>query len=188
MSERNKSRLVVDASVAKGSNDRMFNPMSDLPGDLNRQCLIAIREEKHVAVFNSQLEVEWSNHASPFAKRWLGDMVGKEKVLQEEGEQFRELESPARAALGSDEERNALSKDFHLVRSAMATDRIIVSNERRFPAFLVRASEAVIELRELHYASPLHDGDACRLWIKSGARRVAIRKVAAWIAKGGSSD
>jgi hypothetical protein len=50
MNKWNNKQLVLDASVALGSNDLMFNPEGQIGGDRNRKCLQAIWEEEHVAV------------------------------------------------------------------------------------------------------------------------------------------
>jgi hypothetical protein len=69
MSRLNSKQLVLDANLALGSNDLMFNPVGDAAGDRNRRCLQAVWEEEHVAVFNRQLQREWREHASPSASR-----------------------------------------------------------------------------------------------------------------------
>jgi hypothetical protein len=139
MSRWNSKQIVVDANVARGSsNDRMFNPVSGNLGAQNRQCLQAIWEEKHLAVFNLTLRQEWNRHASSHAKGWLRNMEQKNRIAQEDGERFAVLADPAGACLSSEGERAALAKDFHLIQSALATGQLILSNEVRFPRFVPR--------------------------------------------------
>jgi hypothetical protein len=171
MSRRNSKQLVIDADLSMGSNDRMFNPTGRNPGDRNRRCLLSIREEKHIAVFNSRLRREWRDHASPFAMRWLQDMEQKNLLSDEEGAQFSGLLIPACSPQESDGHKSSLTKDFHLVQSALATGQLILSNEREFPRLVAIACTEVKELLQLHYANPALEGDLCVLWLKGGGRR-----------------
>jgi hypothetical protein len=81
-------------------------------------------------------------------------MEQKNLVLDEEGEQFSELLTPACNCQASDGHKKALTKDFHLVQSALATDQLILSNEKELPRFVALACSAVNELLQLHYAVP----------------------------------
>jgi hypothetical protein len=126
MSRWNRKKLVLDASIAPGSSDLMFNPTGDIAGDRNRQCLQAVWEEDHFAVFNRQLQREWRDHASPFALAWLRRMAQKNRIVVEEGAAFSELRETACKCQVSEEHCAGLEKDFHLVQSALATGQLIV--------------------------------------------------------------
>jgi hypothetical protein len=182
MSRFNSKRLVLDASLALGSNDLMFNPVGDAAGDRNRKCLQAVWEEEHVAVFNRQLQQEWRDHASRFAKRWLRDMIQKSRLVVDEGNDFSPLLQPACDCLPSAGEKAALAKDFHLVQSALATGQLILSNEMRFPRCVSRACVAVPQLAQLYYGNPHLEGEDCRLWIKAGADKEPDRRIDNWVA------
>jgi len=182
MSRLNSKQLVLDASLALGSNDQMFNPVGDGAGDWNRKCLTAVWEEEHVAVFNRQLQREWRDHASPSALRWLQRMTQKSRMVVDEGNDFSALLQPACDCLQSAGEKEGLAKDFHLVRSALATGQLILSNELRFPRYATQACEAVPELAQLYYGSPQIEGEDCRLWIKAGAEKEPDRRIDNWFA------
>jgi hypothetical protein len=130
MSRLNSKRLVLDASLALGSNDQMFNPIRDADGDRNRGCLQAVWEEEHIAVFNRQLQREWRDHASPFAIAWLQKMIQKSRMVVDEGNNFSPLLQPSCDCLPAAGDKASLAKDFHLVQSALATGQLILSNER----------------------------------------------------------
>jgi hypothetical protein len=181
MSRWNSKQLVLDANLAMGSSDPMFNPTSGRPGDKNRRLLEAIWEEGHAAVFNKQLRAEWRAHAGRSATRWLQLMESKGLAVNEEGEAFSVLLSPACDCLSNEGERAALSKDFHLVKSALATGQLIVSNEVHLPRHVAQVCPSIQELRRLYYANPEVEGDTCRLWIKAGAEKDADRRIDAWV-------
>ena len=188
MSRWNSKQLVLDASLAAGSKDSMFNPISGLPGDENRKLLEAVWEEEHVAVFNSQLRREWRDHAGVSARAWLQRMDQKERILVNEGSEFSVLQQAACDCQASDRQKAALEKDFHLVQSALATGQVIVSNETRFPRYVAIACASVKQLQVLHYANPTVEGDACRLWIKAGAEKEPSRRIDIWAERPCGSD
>lgn len=182
MSRWNRKQIVLDASLSTGSSDSRFNPLSQHPGDENRRLLEAVWEEEHISVFNQQLRQEWREHASPFALAWLARMALKNRTIIEEGSDFLPLLQTVCDCLRSHSEKEAMAKDFHLIRSALATGQLIVSNEVRFPRSLARACEALGELRLLYYGNPGVEGDECRLWIKSGAEKIPTRRIDVWAA------
>jgi hypothetical protein len=182
MSRLNRKELVLDASIARGSNDSMFNPTSGRLGDANRRILEAVWEEEHVAVFNHQLQREWRDHESPSAAAWRSRMVSKGRTVINEGSDFSLLLQPACSCLPNAAERASLTKDFHLVQSALATGHLILSNEMRFPRQVTRACAAVPELAQLYYGNPHVEGEDCRLWIKAGAEKVDHRRIDLWAA------
>lgn len=182
MSRLNRKQLVLDASLAWGSNDPMFNPRGNAAGDRDRRCLEAVWEEEHIAVFNRQLRREWWDHASPSAAAWLRKMTQKSRTHDDEGNDFSPLLQPACDSLPSAGEKADLAKDFHLVQSALATGQLILSNEVRFPRHVARASVAVPELARLYYGNHRIEGEDCRLWIKAGADKEPNRRIDNWFA------
>lgn len=182
MSRFNSKQLVLDTSLAMGSNDLMFNPVGDAAGDRNRRCLLAVWDEEHVAVFNRQLRREWRDHASPFSTAWLQKMIQKNRMVVDEGNDFSPLLQPACDHLPSAGEKAGLAKDFHLVQSALATGQLVLSNEVQFPRHVTRACVAVPELAQLYYGNPGIEGEDCRLWIKAGATKEPDRRIDIWFA------
>ena len=180
MSRWNRKQLVLDASLATGSSDPMFNPTGGLPGDANRRILEAVWKEGHIAVFNRKLREEWRAHAGRSATRWLQLMESKSLTANEEGGTYAVLMAPACDCLSNEGEKAALAKDFHLVQSALATGQLILSNEVRFPRHVAQACSSVKEFAGLYYGNPVVEGDSCRLWIKAGAEKVAGRRIDVW--------
>jgi len=104
----------------------------------------------------------------------------KNRTVDEEGERFSELLAPACDCQSTDRNRAGLEKDFHLEQSALATDQTIISREAKFPTFIAKACPTVRELTLLYYANPAVEGDDCRLWIKGGAEKDAVRRIDVW--------
>jgi len=183
LSRLNSKLLVLDASLATGSNDAHFNPQGSVGGDVNRKFLMAVWEEGHIAVFNRQLRREWGDHGGDWVKRtWLRLMENKGLTRDAEGSEFSGVLESASGAFASDGEKAAFAKDFHLIQSALATGQLILSNELRFPRQAAKACQTEEKLKELHYGNPAVEGENCRLWIKKGAVKEPERRIDVWAA------
>jgi hypothetical protein len=176
-------KLVIDANIAQSAGS------SDVPMSLySRECLNAVRECEHVAVFSRQLLDEWGEHASHISRQWWRSMAARRRIDYTEGDEFAPHLGPACASLKQDRWRDALRKDFHLVQSALATGQLILSNEKDLPQFVALACRAVKALLQLHYANPAVEGDACILWIKAGAEKETDRRIDVWVENHLKSD
>lgn len=186
MSRKNCKQLVIDANLTYASGDFKFNPMIDLEGpsapDRSRQCLQAIFDEGHIAVFGRNLYGEWNRHVKDdsYAREWFKLMQRKSRVLLEDGDSYTSLYAPACACLANDGERDALRKDFHLLQSALATGQLILSREVNLPRIVRRTCGEVKEFASLYYGNPVCEGDDCRRWIKAGAEKDADRRIDVW--------
>jgi hypothetical protein len=168
-------RLVIDANIAQSAGS------SDVPLSLySRECLNAVREHEHVAVFTQQLLDEWGEHASLFSRRWWKSMVARRRTESIEGAEFVIHLERACACLAKDRWKEDLRKDFHLVRAALAADRTILSNEINFPGYLSIAARTVRGLSALYYASPAAEGAPCIEWVRGGAKPEGSRRIDAW--------
>ena len=187
MSKKNSKQIVIDANLAYASGNLKFNPVIGPAGaiaaDRNRQCLQAIFDEGHIAVFGRRLYEEWTRHSAEgsYAQDWFKLMMRQSRIEREDGSSFAALADPACACLSADGEKAALAKDFHLIQSALATGQLFLSNEIRFTKYVALASQAVPELASLHYANPGIEGEQCRLWIKAGAEKEADRRIDMWV-------
>jgi hypothetical protein len=183
MSQSSGKQIVIDACVASScSSGEIFNPQPDHSGIHCRNCLMAIADGNHIAVFSPELAKEWDNHASRFARHWRAEMLLTDKVLLNvEVESFSILLDRALAVLTT--EKESLTKDFHLIQSALASGQLIVSIESRFPQIVSVASMAVPEFTLLYYANPAVEGEVCIQWIKDGAEKDVSRRIDAWAEK-----
>ena len=168
-------RLVIDANIAQSAGS------SDVPISLySRECLNAVREHGHIAVFTRQLLGEWGDHASLFSRQWWRSMVARRRIEYGEGAEFLIHLERACACLAQDRWKEDLRKDFHLVRAALAADQTILSNEISFPGYLSIAARTVRVLSALYYASPAIEGELCIEWLRAGAPPSATRRIDVW--------
>lgn len=168
-------KLVIDANIAHSAGT------SEVPSSrYSRECLNAVLDFKHIAVFSSQLREEWREHSSSYARKWRRSMTARKRIENAEGEEFAPHLDSACACLDQDVWKDALRKDFHLVQAALASDQTILSNERNFPQYVAIACRTVRVLSALYYANPVIERDVCRLWITAGAEKVPDRRIDLW--------
>jgi hypothetical protein len=181
-------RLVIDASVARrasGPADLTARP-APLPDDANpdylkarrcRRLLMDVLDICHRLVLTDAIRVEWGNHASAFARRWLVRMAQKGKV--------EDLDVPPdealRDALGDfahtvsdrgveiEAYRREMLKDCHLLEAALATDQTVVSLDKDDRRRFARACAVVAPIANVVWANPERADDACLDWLRQGA-------------------
>jgi len=165
-------RLVIDANIARSAGS------SNVPESLySRECLNAVREYEHVAVFTQQLLEEWGEHASRVSRQWWRSMAARRRIARIEGAEFLIHLDRACACLAEDQWREDFRKDFHLVRAALAADQTILSNEINFPGYLSIAARTVPTLSALYYGNPAAEGEPCVEWVRAGAQRDRARRI-----------
>jgi hypothetical protein len=76
-------------------------------------------------------------------------------------------------------ERRAMLKDAHLLETALATDRVVISRDEIVRALFHRASKMIGDLRRLHWANPEISAEAVHSWIRAGAKAEARRALGA---------
>ncbi len=167
-------KIVVDSNVARSAGN-----VSDIPiSGHSRDALLAILNRKHLLVLNEPFEAEWKKHESRFAKSWRVTMQQRGRICWIASDEFGAL---ARR-LGEIEEANfpkdALLKDMHVFACALATDRIVVSNESRLKKHLLRLAAFETSILLLSWASPNEEGKDCAIWLRAGAKFENARTLA----------
>lgn len=172
MTRRSRKRLVIDANIAGSAGNS-----AALVSIYSRKCLEEIRRDEHIAVFNSRLRAEWKKHASLLAKQWQVAMQQRRRIENLEGNEFESLLEPSCDCLDEASWKAALRKDFHLVKSALAADQILLTNELRLPTHLKCSCRHVTELRRLFIAIPEREQEEFINWVKAGAKKEIKRRV-----------
>jgi hypothetical protein len=176
MSRKNGLRLVIDTNIAHSAG------AGEVPASrYSRSSLDAVLEGDYVAVFNQSLRNELKDHhSSRFFRIWWRSMAAQKRIEDKEGDEFVHHLDRACACLEKASSKDALRKDFHLIQSALATGKTILSNEKNFPRFVAAACCTVLELSTLYYANPAAEGDRCIEWIKAGADKNVDRRIEFW--------
>ena len=115
---------------------------------------------------------EWQKHASGFSQTWMRRMYAKGKIvgMNDVGQQI--LSERVRAAVAGDYQPEAwaeIAKDLHLVQAALATDRVIISGDRRARDTYRIACRRVRELGPICWVNPAVHGDILLPWLRGEA-------------------
>jgi len=158
--------FVIDTDLARACSTSTRTPAPECLSFLD-----TLLEVCHRVVVSDELMEEWNRHTKSNAafNRWLRRMFGRHKVKRcgtTEDEQLSRLVS-ARAT--SEEERDALRKDLHLVATARRyTARIASLDERARKAFS-RLSAHDESLAIITWVNPKQDSEVLIDWLRSGA-------------------
>lgn len=164
MEIRNHERgfaIVVDASVARAAGETE-HPVSKLC----RESLDAMISGGHLLAMSQQLEEEWKKHASCYAVGWWRLMRSRNRVktiIQNTSLDQRILNAVDPQA------QRIVRKDLHLVGTALAADKRVISLERRVRRHLHKAAFKIPELQELIWANPANEKEKVPDWLRNGA-------------------
>lgn len=167
-------RLVVDTNVARSAG-LSVHPTSDAC----RGVLETMYEGKHHVVLSATQLMEWQKHQSGYSKRWLVRMKAKKlwHVLVPEPDSG--LAARARKIVCTEEVRQEIVKDLHLLENALATDRVVLSMETNVFRLFSEHKKVLKVPQPVAWVNPTDDATACVDWIEAGAEVAKARCVPA---------
>ncbi|WP_319244385.1 hypothetical protein [uncultured Propionivibrio sp.] len=148
----NGESIVVDADVARAAG------VTEHPVSKNSRVLLqTLLAMDYKVGFCPVLFGEWKKHRSLFAKRWLGSMVARKKVVRL---------TPVSIALGlidsaniTEEQRSVANKDAHVVDAALASDRFIASNDKKARDVFCCVAQDTAAFRDVIWTVPSLHGE-----------------------------
>lgn len=173
MSKSSKN-LVIDASVARSTGGEN----ATYPTSVNcRDFLQAVLDRDHKMVVTSDIKKEWDRHQSKFADRWRRRMLAKKRLvylkeLCDRQELWKIIESTIEAEIDDEfyNKREAMFKDFHLLKAALETDKTIVALDEIVRKLFAKASEQAKEIREIVWVNPDRiEKEQPIAWLNNGA-------------------
>lgn len=114
--------IVIDADIARSSGTSE-HPTSSR----SRALLNNVSKHGHFANLCPILLGEWKNHRSLFAKKWLASMIARKKVNFINPE--KQVGNIIKNRIVSESDQSVAIKDVHLVDAALASDKVIASND-----------------------------------------------------------
>lgn len=164
-------RLVVDCDVATGAGLNE-NPRSQIC----RGTLEAIRKARHHVYLSPQLYGEWLGHLSPREGRgasyglgWMVEMIRTEFLHELPEQPDSGIATAVEQLPLSDEKREAMQKDVHLVETALLYDHIIISCDEKAYRLFFDAAERLPRIQLLMWFNPERKEDSCADWFIAGA-------------------
>ena len=169
--------IVVDVSVARGAG------ASGKPQpEACRHVLAAIRDHDHMVAMSPDVYDEWMKltktkdgdsrtYASIIAIQWLKDMRSSGRVVDITLETASELRQRALHGLQSSRQTSSsagpVAKDFHLVETALQSDKRVISLDQKMFTHLVHLQEITNEICAVMWVNPVHD--PAEEWLIAGA-------------------
>ncbi len=146
MAKKTSRRLVIDASVARACG----KPESKHPtGTRCREFLETVKKISHRLVMTPDISEEWRKHQSATARKWRVQMYARKMVYWVEPDTDVSLARRLKRVKANAGERRAMLKDVRLIEAARATDHTVISLDDSARRLFARASDEVVELREL---------------------------------------
>lgn len=156
-----KRLLVVDANLIQAASNS-GNPFAfACLRILNRILNIC-----HAAALNDVLRDEWDRHASVASRTWIGIMEKRGKLI-ERTPRRHSLRDGLHSHFDSEQHREEVLKDLHLIELALDADRVVLSLERRCKDLLEQHTGL---LSELLWHNPVQDVEATIRWLEAGAQ------------------
>lgn len=177
MRVRDSKRLVIDADVARASgSETATHPRAEHCRDF----LSAILSLSHRMVMTEQINNEWKNHQSRFARRWRVSMDARKKIDRINPSEDEELQVKITTTTNNENKIEALRKDFHLLQAALATDQTIISLDETVRGLFKRASQQVGEIRNIIWVNPDRTTEEHPItWLQNGAPPEPHRQLSA---------
>ena len=176
MRARNSKRLVIDADVARASgSETATHPRAERCRDF----LNAVLSLSHRIVMTEQINNEWKNHQSRFARRWRVSMDARKKIDRINPPEDAKLQTKVTTTTHETDEIDLMEKDFHLLQAALATDQIVISLDETVRGLFKRASQQVGEIRNIIWMNPERTEEEPIPWLQNGAPPESHRQLSA---------
>ena len=154
---KHRRRFVIDANVARSAGRLLPPPRSATSAPAVsvacHQFLNTVRDVGYHVVMTTTIRQEWLRHRSNFSATWLTQMYGRRQVHRHYATPDEKLRTRVASAV-SDNRKQAAEKDAHLIEAALATDRLIASQDERARGIFREASRGVRELKPIVWVNP----------------------------------
>ena len=164
MAKQRSRRLVIDADIVNSASESKY-PISSTC----RKFLGTVLDVGHHVVMTKAIREEWYRHMSRYSKRWRRQMWARKRVVKITGERDETLRGRIDASVSQDQ-KAMVAKDVHLVEAALATDRLITSQDERVRSALRAASNNVGELKRIVWVNPTREDEKPIDWLRDGAK------------------
>lgn len=166
--------LVIDASVARAAGgSEAIHPTAAITRDFLQSVLTIC----HKAVMTPAIYSEWSQHESGFARKWRKSMMARRKLILLNIEERQDMRRQIELENVTQNQKDAMFKDCHLIEAALTTDRRVVSLDDAARKLFVGLSGSVAEIRDVLWFNPVSDTEQVMAWLE-GAPNEAGWKLA----------
>ena len=171
MAKRDRRSLVIDADVARSAGESK-HPISSAC----RRFLHTMSEVGYSVVMTKAIREEWRQHRSGYSAAWLVRMYGKKQVHRAAIEPDHNLRQRVNNVV-TGHQRNAATKDVHLIEAALGTDRLVASQDERARAAFRNAARGARELNPIVWVNPTRWTENPIDWLRNGAKAEDCRQL-----------
>lgn len=172
--QRTSRRLVIDSSVATASGGKAAAHATAVGC---RDFLLAVLKICHKAVMTADIQKEWDDHQSDFARGWRVQMRSKKKLIDPDVSPSTTLRSRIEDTATNKGDRKAILKDAHLIEAAIATDSIVISLDESARRLFFEATSSVKALRKVIWVNPGNTDEQPIQWLEKGAKAEIKRRL-----------
>jgi hypothetical protein len=158
--------LVIDADIASAATDR---DTKDARSKDCREFLLGVKDTRHKVVSTEAIRAEWNKHQSRFTKAWLVSMYARRKVCWIDAPADDELHTKVEQCATSENKREAMLKDIHLIEAAFQADRIVVSMDEAVRHCFHEVTHEIRKLKLIAWVNPCKSEETPLNWLHSGA-------------------
>lgn len=158
--------LVIDTDIASAATDRVTR---DARSKDCREFLLAVKDTRHKVVSTEAIRAEWNKHQSRFTKAWLVSMHARRKVCWINASADDELRSKVEQCAPSENKREAMLKDIHLVEAAFQADKLVISMDETVRHCFHEVTHEIRKLKQIVWVNPCKNEETPLDWLQNGA-------------------
>lgn len=158
--------FVIDTDIASAASDRVTE--DPRPEDC-RVLLETVRDTKHRVVRTEAIREEWNKHQSLFTRKWLASMFARKQVCKIDAPANDQLRSNVERYALSENKRNAMLKDTHLIEAALQADRIVLSMDEKVRQAFGEVTYKIRPLALIAWVNPCISEEMVIDWLQCGA-------------------
>jgi predicted nucleic acid-binding protein len=142
-------KFIIDADIIRSAG-HSEHPISST----SRNLLDEVIKHKSETVYCKTLMAEWRKHRSTYSTKWIAAMISKKKLVlipvKTEAKDFLE-------SLEESTDKKVALKDAHLVDLAIASNKIIFSNDANAKNAFSKLLDKRSNFKKIYWLSPRKD-------------------------------
>jgi len=158
-------RLVIDTDITSAAGDERSK---DIEAKTCHDLLEKVRETEHLFVITTDIWIEWKKHRSGFAQDWLQTMFARKLVVKLGDVRNEALKDKILHFVQGQKAKDATEKDIHLLEAAIATDRLLISKNRKDMERFIAIADRVGEIQAIVWVNPMNEKDSSLEWLENG--------------------
>lgn len=156
------TKLVIDASVGHSSDEKKC-----------KDVLETVLKHRYHVVMSYGLWKEWKRHRGVYAKLWFKTMIDHKRLHTLDirpNDIFRDGIFAFPDVKRDPAIKDIITKDLHLIETALETDKTIISLDNQVRGHYKRASSSVECLKVIVWVNPKDPGEDAVYWLEYGAK------------------